>query len=362
MKPTRLEYLAITGTARAINPLLAADAKVDFAPIFKGLTTKNFKARKPTIVSDVKRAIKGKTIAQDASVEHLAHMLDQFEKPKGAESLDESVSEEQHKAMEAAAHGKSNLGIPKKVGEEFSEKDAGKGFDRKAFDAFMKSRGASEDSIKRVRDSIRDELPENALDSEWDDDEDGAEDESEEEREAREKREKDGAEDESEEEREEREEREKREKEAKDKRAKDAKAKDARAKDGKQGKDRRGAMDSGKTVTVDEMNRAIEAAVAKTVTSNRETEEAREFVRPWVGKLPLALDSAEKILRSAAIQLQIDGAETIHPSALKTIIKMQPVAGAQPGFEGNLTMDGASSGAKGFAERFPESSRITNAI
>lgn len=359
MKPTRLEYLAITGTARAINPLLAVDAKVDFAPIFKGLTTKNFKARKPTIVSDVKKAIKGKTIAQDASVEHLAHMLDQFEGPKGAESLDESVSEEQHKAMEAAAHGKSNLGIPKKVGEEFSEKDAGKGFDRKAFDEWMKSKGASEDSMKRVRDSIRDELPENALDGDWEDDDEGAEDESEEEREAREKREGKGAEDETEEEREERE---KKEKEAKDKRAKDAKAKDARAKDGKQGRDRRGAMDSGKTVTVDEMNRAIEAAVAKTVTSNRETEEAREFVRPWVGKVPLALDSAEKILRSAAIQLQIDGAETIHPSALKTIIKMQPVAGAQPGFEGTLSMDSASSGAKGFAERFPESSRITNAI
>lgn len=37
---------------------------------------------------------------------------------------DKSVSEAQHKAMEAAAHGKSTLGIPKKVGEEYVAKDA----------------------------------------------------------------------------------------------------------------------------------------------------------------------------------------------------------------------------------------------
>jgi hypothetical protein len=42
---------------------------------------------------------------------------------------DVSLSEAQHKAMGAAAGGKSNLGIPKKVGEEFSKADKGKGFD-----------------------------------------------------------------------------------------------------------------------------------------------------------------------------------------------------------------------------------------
>jgi phage-related protein (TIGR01555 family) len=43
--------------------------------------------------------------------------------PGGLEAADKSVSEAQHKAMEAAAHGKSTLGIPKKVGEEFVSKD-----------------------------------------------------------------------------------------------------------------------------------------------------------------------------------------------------------------------------------------------
>ena len=34
-----------------------------------------------------------------------------------------SVSKKQEKAMQAAAHGKSNLGIPKKVGKEFVKAD-----------------------------------------------------------------------------------------------------------------------------------------------------------------------------------------------------------------------------------------------
>ena len=47
------------------------------------------------------------------------------EGPGGVEiGDDESVSEKQHRAMEAAAHGHSTLGIPKSVGEEFVSKDA----------------------------------------------------------------------------------------------------------------------------------------------------------------------------------------------------------------------------------------------
>ena len=39
------------------------------------------------------------------------------------EAADKSVSEAQHKAMEAAAHGESTLGIPQNVGEEFVRAD-----------------------------------------------------------------------------------------------------------------------------------------------------------------------------------------------------------------------------------------------
>lgn len=37
-----------------------------------------------------------------------------------------STSKKQHNAMEAAAHGKSKLGIPKKVGAEYVKADARK--------------------------------------------------------------------------------------------------------------------------------------------------------------------------------------------------------------------------------------------
>lgn len=40
------------------------------------------------------------------------------------ETMDKSVSEAQRRAMQAAAHGHSTLGIPKSVGKEFAEKDA----------------------------------------------------------------------------------------------------------------------------------------------------------------------------------------------------------------------------------------------
>ena len=38
-----------------------------------------------------------------------------------------SVSRQQQKAMFAAASGKSNIGIPKKVGEEFASADIARG-------------------------------------------------------------------------------------------------------------------------------------------------------------------------------------------------------------------------------------------
>jgi hypothetical protein len=39
-----------------------------------------------------------------------------------------STSGKQHRAMAAAAHGNSTLGIPKKVGKEFIQADKGKTF------------------------------------------------------------------------------------------------------------------------------------------------------------------------------------------------------------------------------------------
>lgn len=45
------------------------------------------------------------------------------EQEDGSLGADKSVSEKQHRAMEAAAHGKSTLGIPQEVGQEFVDAD-----------------------------------------------------------------------------------------------------------------------------------------------------------------------------------------------------------------------------------------------
>lgn len=344
-KPNRLQYLLVTGAARALNPLLATDQKIDYSKIFAGVTTANLKSRKPTIISDAKKALKGKTIAKDASIEHLAHMLDQFEHVKEPKTLDESVSGEQHRAMEAAAHGHSNLGIPKEVGKEFEQKDKGHKF-TDAIPAFLKGKGMSDDDCAHVMDMMNDELPENALDEneEVDVEVEQGEDEVEQEEAEDGEVEQEEAEDEVEQ----------------------AEGEDRRhGKDSKHAKDRKkGAMDK-KFVTVDQMNTAI-AATAKKITANaRAAMEAREFVRPYVGDLPMALDSAEAVYRSAAKALNIEDAETIHASALKTIIKTcaRPAGAEVLGMDGGtraneLQIAADAAGVKPFAERFPEAARI----
>ena len=356
-KPTRLEYAVLMRTAAAINPLLAMDAKVNFGPIFKGLTTKNFKERRPTILTGLKKAVAGKTIAKDASLEHVANFLDTFEHTPSAEkSWDESVSEPQHKAMEAAANGSSNLGIPKKVGKEFSEADKGKTFGDMIKDwASAKdwSGGMSDDDVEALKKMHTDAMPK-ALDGEEDIEIEQGEDAEEEEEEAE-----DG--DLEEEEEAEDEDNEDPIPPAK-KAAKDKAAKDKAAKDRKNAKDRKGAMDK-RPITQDELNKALASAQATERKAARATAEAREFVRPYVGAVSMAMDTADQILRAAAKAMNIEDAETVHPSALKQLIKMagqtRTIAQDQQPFQlgdGGMAFD--EGGAESFNKFFPGAARI----
>ena len=335
MNATVLESLAVRFTARAVNPLLAFDKRVEYGPIFKGLNTTNFKERKPTIMDGLKKVLKGNTIAKDASIEHVAHMLDQLEHVAEPKSLDESASEPQHNAMEAAAHGHSNLGIPKDVGKEFEKADMGKSFGDMIKDWAMSkdwSGGMSEDDFAALNkmhedampdDVEEDEMPENALDEDKEDEE--AEDESEE--------------------------------EEKEKAAKDKKG----GKDSKTAKDRKGAMDSKKQpITQDQVNQAIQAAVTTERKNSQDTAEARAFVRPYVGELSMALDSAEKVHRAAAVSMGIEDADKVHASALPVLIKTCGRAAASN--DAPLAQDSITGAqAKSFAERFPGADRIGTA-
>lgn len=109
--------------------------------------------------------------------------------------------------------------------------------------------------------------------------------------------------------------REEKEKDAADKAAKDKAAKDEEAKN---------------MVTKDEMSKAVAVAV-KTATdaatkTQVEIREAEKFVRPWVGELAMAHDSADAVYRTAlgALGVKIEG---VHSTALKPILEAQPKPG-----------------------------------
>ena len=301
-RPNRLQYLLVTRAARIFNPQLATDAQVDYGTLFKGVNSRNLPGRRTTILKDAARMLRGKTITEDASLESLAHLLDMFEHVKEPKSLDESVSEPQHNAMAAAAGGQSNLGIPKEVGEEFMKKDDEDEDEEDAHD---------EDEEDRDEE---DEAPENALDVEPEEEDPEGEGEDPEEREE--------AHDEDEE-----------------------------------------HEDEDEQVTKGAMDEAIHMAVESAVMAERKrgqaASRAREFVRPYVGELPMGLDSGEEILRSAALALNIDGAARVHPSALKTLIQVcgRPAGAHASESAARLAHDSIVDGL----ELFPEARRIGNA-
>lgn len=297
--PNRLQYLLVTRAARIFNPQLATDAQVDYGALFKGVNSSNLSGRRTTILRDAQRMLRGKTIAQDASIEALAHLLDQFEHvPKN--TLDESVSEPERNAMQAAAGGQSNIGIPKEEEKEDDEEE--------------------------------DEMPENAMDDEDVEIEVGGENDKDEEQEAGE----------------------------------DA---DIEEEEEGEGEHQEEAEDEGEEhededeqVTKGAMDEAIHAAVNAAVMAERKRNQAayraREFVRPYVGDLPVALDSAEEILRSAAVALNIKNAARVPAAALRTLIEVgAKPAGAQAAEHVRMAQDSIADGL----DYFPEARRIVNA-
>lgn len=109
------------------------------------------------------------------------------------------------------------------------------------------------------------------------------------------------------------------------------------------------------------MDAAITAATDATAKrirqEQRELREAERAVAPYVGEL-IGMDSAEQVYRGALKALNIKGHDTLHVSALRTVLEMQPLPGAKPAPR-VIAQDGAK--AKGFAERFPNANLIRHA-
>jgi hypothetical protein len=320
-KPTRLAATLLALTASHIKPVLAKDAKIDLLPVFAGITTKNFKAKDVKLALD--SALKGK-LAKDASIQHVADMLDALEPAMKQESADESVSEAQHNAMGAAAGGNSNLGIPKGVGEEFMKADKGKTFDAEPLKNFLKEKGLGDEDITKAMDM----LPKPAMDEETEEEKAAKAaaakaaqvgDKSEEEKAAKEAA----------------------------KAAEDAlKAKDEEMKD---------------MVKKPAMDAAIKAAKAEVRDTERKIRAALQDVKPFVGEISpsMAFDSAEDVYKQALTMRNVE-IKDVHPSAFRAMLSLLPKAGAKPvEREQTLGMDAAAVDA--FAKKYPGSERIQSA-
>lgn len=117
-----------------------------------------------------------------------------------------------------------------------------------------------------------------------------------------------------------------------------------------------------------EMEKAVKLAedsAVKRVSDNLNgIAEATAFVRPWVGELALACDSAVAVYHAAlkAIPgvIAADVKDITDPNALRAVIKAQPLPGVRRSGEPVIAADAAAAAAKSYAERFPGADRIGN--
>lgn len=113
------------------------------------------------------------------------------------------------------------------------------------------------------------------------------------------------------------------------------------------------AVDAAVEETKKEMKGAMDQAIEGAVKGERDRlaaiREAEEFVRPWVGRIGMACDSAEQVYRTALGGLGVKADDVKEPSALRHILSAQPKPGHDRR-ESAPAMDAAA--AKTFDERF----------
>lgn len=105
------------------------------------------------------------------------------------------------------------------------------------------------------------------------------------------------------------------------------------------------------------MDAAIDVAVKRANENAKAIRDAERAVRPYVGELAIAFDSAEGVYRHTLKSLGVKDADKVHASALPALLNMVPVPGARQSRQRDeLAMDAAQEG--GFHTMFPEAARI----
>lgn len=103
------------------------------------------------------------------------------------------------------------------------------------------------------------------------------------------------------------------------------------------------------------MDAAIGAAVKGERANQKAIREAEKAVRPYVGELNIAFDSAEAVFRHTLEALGVK-TEGVHKDALRPILDAQPVPGKRQAHQERVAMD--SKGAADFETMYPGTSRI----
>jgi uncharacterized protein len=354
---TRKGAMTMGALVAFLKPKLAKDAKLDWAPLVGSITHKNFKEKKAELIKGVTEQTKGK-LAQDANIEGLVELIDALEgsPPAGGE-------------MEPVGGGAPvpEGGAPAPSGAEpGSEEQPDEGDEEnEQLKSFLASKGMSEDDIAqacKLAGGGGDQEPDEhgnirAAHEEEATDEHGNEPRHEGEPEAMD----------------------------------DPIPFKGMPKPG-------GTMAGDKATTVDPkankkvtrrqlqatlaaMDESITAAVEKakqdakkeareqyekdiklaTDAANenaRKIREAENEVRPWVGTIPTACDSAEMVYQTALAALDVPEAKDVKDlTALKAILKHIPQPGAKrTPTETSVAMDSAA--INDFAKRNPHAARI----
>jgi hypothetical protein len=289
-----------------LQPKLAADAKIDLRPVLAGTTAKNWKARKKTLPSAIATAVKGQ-LAQDADLADLMELLDKLDGNGSVNRDDEEMYPDDDVAIDEPqpAEGEppdADQPPPDPAPAEAAPVDPAADPVTKAL-AFLKDLIRPED-IAMVAHILQPPAP--------------------------------------------------------------PPAEKPPPAEGEPPMMPPTAKDSppptpgtpkppGENVTKTAMDAALarvrtetEAAVVARFAGIREAE---AFVRPWVGALAIAQDSAEGVYRAALETLGVGDLDEVHPTALKHIIAAQPKPGEVTRPARKIAMD--ASAGKGFAERFP---------
>jgi hypothetical protein len=104
---------------------------------------------------------------------------------------------------------------------------------------------------------------------------------------------------------------------------------------------------------------AIKVAADTATKTQKDIREAENFVRPWVGNIAMAHDSAEGVYRTALGALGKKDVDQIHPAALKHVLEAQPKPNEKKPAAEHIAMDAAS--VDSFNKRFPGAARIGQA-